>query len=384
MGEAILIAAQSGRALAQAARRAGLRPYVADLFGDDDTCTLSQSCRVMPGRFGRGVVPDAALEALEALSAEAGQSLGVVLGSGFEDDPSLIAEIGRRYRLVGTQAETVARLKDPFALAALCARLGVPHPTVSKGPVKEPSHWLTKAIGGSGGGHIRPATGPVPEPGHYLQARVPGEPYAVNILAGEGAVAVVAVTAQWCAPGPSNPFRYGGAMAFAAAEPHPLPSSLIAEVTEAAGKIAEATGLAGLASLDFLSDGAAWWLTEVNPRPGATLDVLDRRSVPLLGAHVEACLSGRTPRSPGAPPVDAAASAICYARIDHAPVPAVAWPEHIRDRPAAGSTVRRDAPLCTVFATGGDGASARATLEWRVERLRTALNENTKDEEARV
>ncbi|MFC6049036.1 tetrahydromethanopterin C1 transfer protein, partial [Methylobacterium hispanicum] len=37
MTDAILIAAQSGRALAEAARRAGLRPLVADLFGDADT-----------------------------------------------------------------------------------------------------------------------------------------------------------------------------------------------------------------------------------------------------------------------------------------------------------------------------------------------------------
>ena len=43
MSEAILIAAQSGRALAEAARRAGLRPFVADLFGDSDTLALSEA-----------------------------------------------------------------------------------------------------------------------------------------------------------------------------------------------------------------------------------------------------------------------------------------------------------------------------------------------------
>ncbi|MCJ2014115.1 ATP-grasp domain-containing protein [Methylobacterium sp. J-076] len=384
MGGALLIAAQSGRALAQAARRAGLRPCVADLFGDEDTRTLAAASRVMPGWFGRGMVAGAVLDALEALASEAGETIGVVLGSGFEDDPALVAEIGRRHRLVGASAEAVAALKDPFAFAHLCARLGVPHPPVAAGPVDDPSRWLSKAVGGSGGGHVGPATGPLPEPGHYLQARVSGRPYALNVLAGRDGVQVLAVTAQWCAPSPSHPFRYGGALAYAAAEPHPLPASLIADVAAAAERIAGATGLRGLASADFLCDGAAWWLTEINPRPGATLDVLDRRPVPLLAAHVEACLSAGPPMHPGAPPVDAAASAICYARIDHAPVPAVAWPEHIRDRPAAGSTVRRDAPLCTVFATGADGRSARAALDARTGRLRMALNENTKDEEARV
>ncbi len=128
MGEAVLIAAQSGRALARAARRAGFRPYVADLFGDADTVDLSETCRVMPGRFGRGMVPEAVLETLDGLAAEAGESLGVILGSGFEDDPALIAAIAGRHRLIGASAGTVAALKDPFAFADLCARLGVPHP----------------------------------------------------------------------------------------------------------------------------------------------------------------------------------------------------------------------------------------------------------------
>jgi len=379
-----VIAAQSGRALAQAARRSGLRPYVADLFGDADTVALAESTRVMPGRFGRGMVPEAALGAIDALAGEAGTPLGVVLGSGFEDDPGLIAQIARRHRLIGAGAEAVAALKDPFAFAALCARLGVPHPPVTAGPVDEPARWLVKAVGGSGGGHVRAATGAAPEVGHYHQARVPGRAYAVNILAGPGGAEVLAVTAQWSIPSPERPFRYGGALALAAGEAHPLPAAILAEVEEAATRIAAATGLVGLASADFLSDGADWWLMEINPRPGATLDVLDRRTTPLLAAHVEACLSERGSPSIAAPPEDAAASAICYALADHAPVPAVAWPAHIRDRPAAGSTVRRDTPLCTVFATGADGAAARAALDARTDRLRTVLNENMRHEEARV
>lgn len=379
-----MIAAQSGRALAQAARRAGFRPYVADLFGDEDTLALAESMRVMPGRFGRGMVSEAALGAIDALAEEAGKPLGVVLGSGFEDDPGLIAEIARRHRLLGTSAAGVALLKDPFAFADLCARLGVPHPAVTAGPVADPARWLAKAIGGSGGGHVRAATGTAPEPHHYHQARVPGVPYAVNILAGPGGAEVLAVTAQWPVPMPERPFRYGGALAYAAREAHPLPAAILAEVEDAARRIAAASGLVGLASADFLSDGQTWWLLEVNPRPGATLDVLDRRVTPLLAAQVEACLSEAKSSSIGAPPEDAAASAICYALADHAPVPAVAWPAHIRDRPAAGSIVRRETPLCTVFATGADGAAARAALDARTDRLRTVLHENTTHEEARV
>ncbi len=159
MADAVLIAAQAGRALAEAARRAGLRPYVADLFGDSDTRALAEAYRQLPGRFGTGPAADATLAALDDLAALAGNPVGLILGSGFEDAPDLIARLSARHRLIGASAGTVAALKDPEAFAALCARLGVPHPAVTAAPPADPAGWLVKRAGGSGGSHIRPATG---------------------------------------------------------------------------------------------------------------------------------------------------------------------------------------------------------------------------------
>ncbi|MGH1591262.1 hypothetical protein ACRBEV_26480 [Methylobacterium phyllosphaerae] len=123
-----------------------------------------------------------------------------------------------------------------------------------------------------------------------------------------------------------------------------------------------------MASADLLVDGADWWLTEINPRPGATLDILDRRATPLFAAHIAACL-GPIPET-GPQPADAAAAQICYADRELAPVPDLAWPDYVRDRPCPGSVVRRDAPLCTVLAEGADRAEVLALLETRMARLR--------------
>jgi len=292
--------------------------------------------------------------------------------------------IAERYRLLGADPDCVAILKEPLAFADLCRAHDIPHPAVTHAPVANRAAWLLKRAGGSGGTHIRPATGGAAPPGAYFQARVPGRAVALSFLADGRAIRVVGVTEQWSAPSPLRPFRYAGALERGRHEPPPLDPSLLAAIRDGVARLVAATGLRGLASADCLVAGAEWWLTEINPRPGATLDVLDRRATPLLAAHVEACLSERGSPSIAAPPEDAAASAICYALADHAPVPAVAWPAHIRDRPAAGSTVRRDTPLCTVFATGADGAAARAALDARTDRLRTVLNENTTHEEARV
>lgn len=371
VAEAILIAAQSGRALAQAARRAGYRPFVADMFGDSDTLAMSEAHRPLPGRFGAGPAAGAVIAALDGLAVAAGDPVGVVLGSGFEASPRLIARIAARHRLVGVGARTVAALKDPFGFAVLCARLGVPHPAVSRGPVPDPDGWLLKRAGGSGGSHIRPATIRSAPPGDYLQRRAPGRAYALNVLADGRTIRVLALTEQWSDPGPRRPFRYGGALWRGSAEPAVLSEATVAAVLRGVERIAAATGLRGIASADFLAGEAGWWLTEINPRPGATLDILDRRASPLLSAHVAASL-GAMPEI-GPPPADAAAARICYAQAEHAPIPALAWPDHVRDRPRTGSRVRREAPLCTVLATGADGSAALHELDARTARLRAVL-----------
>lgn len=372
-GDAILIAAQSGRALAQAARRAGLRPLVLDLFGDSDTLELAEHHRTARGRFGSGRLGGetvlAALDELAGLSRT--PPIGIVLGSGFEGAPDLMARIARRHRLIGATPETVAALKEPLGFAALCDRLSVPHPAVTVEPVADRNAWLLKRAGGSGGTHIRAASAGRAPPGGYFQARVPGQAYGLAFLAGEGSFDIVGVTEQWSAPTRLRPYRYGGALERGRDEPSAIPSGLLAEIVAAVARLAEATGLRGLASADVLVEGDAWWLTEINPRPGATLDVLDRRATPLLAAHIAASL-GQVSRMERAP-TDAAAAAICYAATNYAPVPPLDWPDYVRDRPRAGSSVAREAPLCTLIAVEGDAAAARATLRGRAATLRALL-----------
>ncbi|MCJ2053261.1 ATP-grasp domain-containing protein [Methylobacterium sp. J-070] len=375
MADGVLIAAQAGRALAEAARRAGLRPYVADLFGDSDTLALAEAHEMLPGRLGAAPDGDATLAALDRLAAMAGPSVGLILGSGFEDAPGLVARLAGRHRLIGASADTLAALKDPQAFARLCARLGVPHPAIATEPPADPAGWLLKRGGGSGGTHIRSATRSRAPEGHYFQTRVPGRPHALNFVADGRTIRILAITEQWCAPTPIRPYRYAGALVRGVGETPALPGGTVDAIADGTERIVAATGLRGLGSADVLVDGSGWWLTEINPRPGATLDVLDRRATPLLAAHIAACLGTMPDLGPS--PADAAAAQICYADREHAPVPHVAWPDYVRDRPRSGSVVRRDAPLCTVLAEGADRTEACALLETRTARLRAGLARKT-------
>ncbi|MFH6783957.1 MULTISPECIES: ATP-grasp domain-containing protein [Methylobacterium] len=364
--QAVLIAAQSGRALAAAARRAGYRPFVADLFGDADTRGLAAGYRRVPGRLGAGPGARGVEAALAALAAEAGDPIGLVLGSGFEGAPELMRRLAGRHALLGASADAVAALKDPAGFAALCRRLGIPHPEIAVAPVPDPAGWLVKRRGASGGGHIRPA-GPGSLPaGTYLQRRVPGRPHSLAALADGRDLAVLAVTEQWAAPGPDRPFRYAGAAA-----PAGLPPGIREAAEAALAGLVAATGLRGLVSADLLVEGEAWWLLEVNPRPGATLDVLDRGPVPLFAAHLAAA-SGRLPEHR---PIlsGAAASEILYAGAAIPAVPPLDWPAWTMDRPSPGSRIEAGAPVCTVIAEGADAGEARRAVARRAADVRARL-----------
>ena len=61
-------------------------------------------------------------------------------------------------------------------------------------------------------------------------------------------------------------------------------------LTNAATRVASAFGLTGMASFDFIVAEGTPYLLEVNPRPGASLDVLDDANGDLFRAHAAACL----------------------------------------------------------------------------------------------
>src|SRR5262245_66648644 len=92
----LLIAAISGRQLAQAARRAGFIPLVADFFADTDTQEAAHACRKLDGDIRNGMRAAALLSALRDLADRAPSPvLGIVYGAGFEDRPALLARIAK-------------------------------------------------------------------------------------------------------------------------------------------------------------------------------------------------------------------------------------------------------------------------------------------------
>lgn len=355
-GAGVLIAAISGRALAQSARRGGYQPLVADFFGDQDTLQVAKDHVRLTGKLAHGIQENDLFSALDALAARH-QPLGIICGSGFEDRTQLLECVAKRWRLFGNSAAVVAKVKDPATLSATCAEIAIPLPELSLAKPPATAHWLAKRAGGSGGGHIKPAA-QAPRGAVYYQRKVSGIPTSALFLADGTNATVMGFSTQWILPTADKPYRYGGA-----AQPATLPPHTAALLTSAVARLAAAASLVGLNSADFLVDGEDFWLVDINPRPSATLDIFEPPQGSLVSMHMAACIGHLAPvprYSEGAK-----AAAIVYAEDDIHSVPALAWPHWSADRPQPGSAIEAGEPLCTVYACGADAAGARALTDER-------------------
>jgi predicted ATP-grasp superfamily ATP-dependent carboligase len=372
-GEAVLIAAFSGRALAQSARRAGYVPLVADAFGDLDTRESAAAVHVIDGAMAAGFRTKPLINALDALAQSVSTPpIGLILGSGFEDKPRLIAALGHRYRLIGNDTATYKACKDPAVFFARLDELGIAHPTTQSCPPDTTEGWLTKRVGGSGGRHIRicdaVSSG---RRRRYFQKHLSGERLSVGGVFGTDRTHL-ALSRQWIAPSPEQPFRFGGAVSMPDVAPE-----LRRKLESAARDVASAFGIIGMASFDFIVSNGTPHLLEVNPRPGASLDVLDDEQGALFRAHIAACLS--LSEANDAPLKHKTARAMAILHADRGPLTlgSTPWPAWSADRGQPGTGIPKGAPIASVFADAASADAAEALARARLAELEDLIYEHT-------
>lgn len=352
--DALLLVAQAGRGLARAALRAGHPAVGMDAFADRDTCDLALAWERAPLGDDGEFEAEALVAAAERLCPP-DRCAGLVYGAGFEASPALLARLARGRRLFGNSPEVLARVNDPADFAATLARLGLPHPETRETLPGDAAGWLAKRRGGRGGIHVQPATPAAELAETYFQRRLEGVACSLLFLAAGGQIRAVGFNRLLVAP-PEAPgaWAYSGAVA-----PAGLPRGLVAEVIEAARRLAGEYGLVGLNGIDFLVAGEAWHLLELNARPTATLELWDQDPQPaLLDLHLAAC-RGELPDGL-AGPAGGRAVAVAYAG-EKLRVPAgFPWPDWCADLPRGGSSLSPGAPVCSVTALAGDAAGAEA------------------------
>ena len=359
---AIIVLANSARALAASAKRAGFAPLAIDVFGDGDTRETSFAAITLDGGLSDGLTIGKVAGAVQSLIS-AYDPVGLVYGSGFEHQPEAIASIARMTRILGNDAETIKRAKDPLVLARLCAAAGISHPPIAFTAPEEPEHWLVKARGGAGGAHVAMARlGRPAPPGRYFQRRVAGENISALFVADGRKAGIIGLSLQWSSPAPASPFRYGGA-----AGPVDVGAAQAGEIARAVACVTSELGLVGINSADFVVSDDVVWLIEINPRPGAALDVFELDEGALFAAHLAAC-EGRLIAVPSG-------SGFKAAEVVYAPSDIVVsrsepnWPEWMADRPPPGARIAAGDPLCTTLAREATFELARTRAKMRARNI---------------
>ncbi len=223
---------------------------------------------------------------------------GFVYGAGFEDRPELLDEIARRFPLVRQFAGCGARGKgSAAAFAALCASLNIPHPEISPDLPSDTAELARQK-------HRRSWGKPCRAGRRHLAARARRHLFSAH-RAGtilfrscfspmEPMRKSVGLSRQWAAPTPRmSPSVLAAAFALPSLSPE-LEGQLAARGGNHHGR---ACGLRGLNSIDFLVDGDSFTLIEINPRPGATLDIFEDRDGTLF-PRPSRCLSRPPARTP--------------------------------------------------------------------------------------
>ncbi len=339
----VLIAAVSARMLAELAVADGHEVIALDRFGDADLRALGPGATA-PTNDG-----------LAALAADI-QASAVVYGAGFENRPDLVRELADGRELLGTPAELLGAVRDPWAVGATARGAGARAPeTRAPGEAPEATGrggrgaWVRKPRRGGGGHGVRGWTGGMLRPTEVVQRRIDGlSCSAVAIADGRSAV-VLGLTEQLHLP---RSFKWTGNVT-----PPRLPESeraeLAGELRAVCAKVAVTFGVRGAFGVDAVWDGRHAWVLEVNPRPTASLELFGPGS---FEAHVQAA-RGRGLPAGGAPPARscAAVKLVLFAeRTLCAPEPGW-WPAGlVRDIPHAGETIKRGAPVCTLVSASPD------------------------------
>lgn len=372
----LALVAISARMLAEAAVHDGFGAVAIDLFGDVDT--RQASTQWLPaGRAGSLCIDTTQVLGHLRELARLGTVAGWVAGSGCEGQPELLAEGARLLPLIGTAAPDVQRVRDPMTFFDWLDRHNIPHPEVRLSPPADPLDWLSKDANGCGGGHVQPAAAPLPQrprARRYCQRRAAGVPMSATYCA-NGSDAVVLGFNEGLLHAGERPFVYGGVIG-----PVAVPAAAALQVTRAVHLLARGMALRGLGSLDFLLDGQAVSVLELNPRPSASLALYTQHLAGgVMSAHVQACLQQRLPDSTPAGPPDVAVrgEAIVFApralRLDAAAAAALRQHRGCHDLPAAGTAFAKGDPLCSVSTRGADAIAVRQRLQQQHEAVHHIL-----------
>jgi predicted ATP-grasp superfamily ATP-dependent carboligase len=370
---AVVLLGASVRAFAASAARSGWGVHAADLFGDTDLATAAESCRRVSDYPA------------DLFAAAVDFPVGPWCYTGaIENHPDLIERITATRPLAGNSAAVVRRVRAPATLATALADAGLRFPATFPTAENVPTDgsFIMKPRSSAGGhGIVRWTRGSAVgrdwrSGAHCWQRWVDGLPMAAAYCLGKEAATLLGASRQllgaaWCH---AAPYAYCGSVGMPLEGLH---DRVRDELLRLGRLLAESFGLVGTVGVDFIL-GADDSITviEVNPRPTASMELVERETgASIAAAHLDAC-GFQSPITPAASksvghwskailfaPDDLTIDASLLDRLDRLTRPWThddGWPA-LADIPQPGQTIMRGRPILTLFARGetSEGSLAR-------------------------
>ncbi|SIT38482.1 conserved exported hypothetical protein [Paraburkholderia ribeironis] len=369
----VAVAGLSARLLAQSAAHAGLRVAALDIFGDRDTRETAELWCDIGGGGGLTIDGERLTHAL-ARVARLPHFLGWIGGSGLEPLMAQLCRAPGLPRLIGNDAQASAAVREPRRFFALLDALQIAHPAVSFARPATPQGWLFKHADGCGGTHIKAASALGTEPlsaQGYFQRISNGRSLSALFIGARGRAHLIGFAEQLTCTAGNLAFVHAGSIG-----PIDLPPAVAARVQEALDALCARTGLVGINSCDFLLDGDAFEVLEINARPSSTMALYETASPDawpngLLACHLDACRFGRLPSTASAAP--SVQPRWCAGqRVLFAPKPftvsagfsdACLRDPHCCDVPMPGTRVEPGQPVCTLLVRAASVDAVRRALD---------------------
>lgn len=303
-----------------------------------------------------------------------------------ENHPQIVEQLQSQRSLLGINASSIQRVRNPFQLSKVMGAIGHPMPAMIRDLRQVPTDgsWLKKNARGSGGAHVRPWFGGTSIRGDhvYFQKHIEGISASAVFVASGGEAAFVGATRQltgtpWSG---ATPFAYSGSIG-----PLTLHPTIRKAWRDIGNAVANEFNLSGLFGVDAILQGRTLQPLEVNPRYTASVEVLERAlRIPVIALHVGACEGQAVSSIADFAGRRMCGKAVLYAHKDlkvderfalfvQQQNRAEDWPA-IADIPRVGTFVQRGKPLCTVLAEGPDPQAVERELHQQANTIKALFD----------
>lgn len=274
----LFVIGAAARATAAMARRAGFRVGCFDAYGDVDLVENVAWSRVIAFGDHRPELPPAEFRAIVGATPWC-------YGGPMENVPEWLEEAARGTVLWGNSAACCRSVCDVFELVdflrSIRSPIEIPETRPSTDRPKGLGGWIRKPARGSGGWDVRKArtitfdreTGDKNLGVGYWQKRIAGLPFGATV-ASDGIRAVVLGLCESRLGAPGRPFAYAGSVG-------PIRGRRVRELAPVldalADRLTQKYGLKGLWNIDLIYEPRKkrWYSLEINPRPSASMEVLE-------------------------------------------------------------------------------------------------------------